>query len=301
MTKFISLFATLLLAAWTMSAHAELNVLACEAEWGALLKELAGSEARVYTATTPLQDVHHIQARPSLIAAARRADLVVCTGAELEIGWLPLLTRESGNDKIQPGSAGYFEATRAVRLLEVPASVDRSQGDIHPEGNPHIQTDPRNIAAVAKALSDRLAQLDGAHANAYRDRYQKFDDRWQKAIASWEAKAAPLKGLRVVEHHNAFRYLFNWLGINAVGYLEPKPGLEPSTGHMSELLERQKANPAKFVVRTSYNDPRASEWFSERAKIPAIMLPFGPGGDAASKDLFSWYDDLLNILLQAAK
>ena len=290
-----------LAAVWMTPARADINVLACEAEWGALLKEIAGGEARVYVATTALQDVHHIQARPSLIAAARRADLVVCTGAELEIGWLPLLMRESGNDRIQPGGPGYFEAARFVRLLEVPSSVDRSQGDIHPEGNPHIQTDPRNIAVVAKALTERLAQIDAAHAQRYQERYQKFAERWQKAIAEWEAKAAPLKGLRVVEHHNAFRYLFSWLGIVPVGYLEPKPGLEPSTGHMSELLEQQKANPAKLVVRTSYNDPRASQWFSERANIPPVMLPFGPGGDEASKDLFTWFDDLITLLLQAVK
>lgn len=245
--------------------------------------------------------MHHIQARPSLIAAARRADLVVCSGAELEIGWLPLLLRESGNDKVQPGAPGYFEATRYVRLLDVPSSVDRSQGDVHPDGNPHIESDPRNIAVVAQALAERLAQVDPAYAQRYRERYQDFAVRWQKALAGWEAKAAPLKGLRVVEHHNAFRYLFNWAGINVVGYLEPKPGLEPSTGHMAEVLGQQKTNPAKLVVRTSYNDPRASEWFAGRAKIPAVMLPFGPGGDGAAKDLFSWYDDMLDTLSKAAK
>jgi zinc/manganese transport system substrate-binding protein len=291
----------ILLALSATGARAEINVLACEAEWGALLKELAANDAKVYTATTPLQDVHHIQARPSLIAATRRADLVVCTGAQLEIGWLPLLIRESGNAAIQPGGPRYFEAARLVRLLDVPSSVDRSQGDIHPDGNPHVQTDPRNIAVIAKALADKLAEVDPTHAAAYRDRYRNFDERWQKAIAGWQAKGAPLKGLRVVEHHNAFRYLDNWLGIEAVGYLEPKPGLEPSTGHMSELLDQQKANPAKAVIRTSYNDPRASEWFAERAKIPAIQLPFGPGGDDASKDLFSWYDDILNLLLPVTK
>lgn len=299
--KIMLIVSTVCALTWAVAAQADINVLACEAPWGALLKELAGGEARVYTATTSLQDVHHIQARPSLIAAARRADLVVCSGAELEIGWLPLLLRESGNDKVQPGAPGYFEATRYVRLLDVPSSVDRSQGDVHPDGNPHIESDPRNIAVVAQALAERLAQVDPAYAQRYRERYQDFAVRWRKALAGWEAKAASLKGLRVVEHHNAFRYLFNWAGINVVGYLEPKPGLEPSTGHMAEVLGQQKTNPAKLVVRTSYNDPRASEWFAGRAKIPAVMLPFGPGGDGAAKDLFSWYDDMLDTLSKAAK
>jgi zinc/manganese transport system substrate-binding protein len=281
-------------------AAAALNVLACEPEWSALTHELAGDRARVYEASTALQDVHHIQARPSLIAAARRADLVVCTGAELEIGWLPVLTGESGNDRIQPSAPGYFEASRYVNVIEIPKRLDRREGDVHPMGNPHIQTDPRNIAKVAKALAERLAQIDPANAAWYQQRYQAFDGRWQKAIARWQSEGAPLKGLKVVVHHEAFDYLFRWLGVDQVGTLEPLPGVEPTISHMSRLLEAQKTNPAKLVVRASFNDPRASEWFAGRAGIPAVMLPFSVGGDEASKDLFSWYDDMLSILLKAA-
>jgi len=281
-------------------AAAAINVLACEPEWGALTREIAGDRAKVYEASTALQDVHHIQARPSLMAAARRADIVVCTGAELEVGWLPVLTSESGNGRIQPGAPGYFEAARQVSLLEIPTQLDRSRGDVHPQGNPHIQTDPRNIARVAAALADRLAQVEPPNAAWYRERHRSFDQRWQQAIARWQREAAPLKGLKVVVHHQAFTYLFAWLGIDAVGALEPLPGVDPTIAHMSELLEAQKTNPAKLVVRASYNDPRAAEWFAGRAGIPAIMLPFSVGGDDASKDLFSWYDDMLSILLKAA-
>jgi zinc/manganese transport system substrate-binding protein len=281
-------------------ASAALNVLACEPEWGALTHELAGDRARVYEASTALQDVHHIQARPSLIAAARRADLVVCTGAELEVGWLPVLVRESGNDRIQPNTPGYFEAARYVNLIEIPTRLDRREGDVHPEGNPHIQTDPRNILKVAQALAERLAQIDPANAAAYQARYRAFDARWRQSIAKWEREAAPLKGLEGVVHHQAFDYLFRWLGIQTVGSLEPLPGVDPTISHMTALLEAQKTNPAKMVVRASYNDPRASEWFAGRAHIEAVMLPFSVGGDDASKDLFSWYDDMLAILLKAA-
>jgi zinc/manganese transport system substrate-binding protein len=296
----LCLAAALLAGVLTHSAQAALNVLACEPEWGALVKELAGEQASVYNATSALQDVHHIQARPSLLAAARRADLLVCTGAELEVGWLPLLTRESGNAKIQPGAPGFFEAARFVTLIDVPARLDRSEGDVHSQGNPHIQTDPRNIARVAAALAERLAQLDPANAAAYRSRERSFAERWQQATARWEQRGAALRGVRVVEQHRAFSYLFRWVGIEAVGYLEPKPGLEPSTSHMAQLIEMQKARPAKLIVRTSYNDPRASQWFAERAKIPAVMLPFSVGGSDAAKDLFSWFDDLLDRLLKAA-
>jgi zinc/manganese transport system substrate-binding protein len=151
--------------AFTLPAHAALRVFACEPEWGALAQALGGNLVDVSVATTALQDPHQIQARPSLIARMRNADLVVCTGAELEIAWLPVLLQQSGNPKVQPGQSGYFEAARYVRMLEIPASVDRSQGDVHAAGNPHIQIDPRNIAAVANALGAKLQQIDAGHFN----------------------------------------------------------------------------------------------------------------------------------------
>src|SRR3982751_6845999 len=141
-------------------AQAALNIFACTPEWGALAKELGGDKATVYVATTALQDPHRIEARPSLIARARSADLAVCTGAELEVGWMPLVQTQSGNPKIQAGQPGYFEATSGVALLEKPAKVDRSMGDVHPAGNPHVHLDPRNIARIAQALGERMAALD---------------------------------------------------------------------------------------------------------------------------------------------
>jgi zinc/manganese transport system substrate-binding protein len=295
----IALWAALALVA--APARAALNVLACEPEWGALARELAGDRATVYVATTAMQDVHHIQARPSLIAMARRADLLVCTGADLEIGWLPVLVRESGNARIQPGQPGAFEASAYVAMIEVPARVSRSEGDVHPMGNPHIHTDPRNIARVAVALADRLATLDPENAGAYRERHAAFAARWKDAVARWEVRARPLSGVRIVEHHKAFSYFFAWLGVEAIGYLEAKPGIEPSTGHLAALVERQRTVPARMVVRASYSDPRASEWFAGRAGIPAVMLPFSVGGSEASTNLYAWFDDLIGRLLEAAK
>ena len=284
-----------------LPARAALNVLACEPEWGALVRALTGDLAKVYDATTAMQDVHRIQARPSLIAAARRADLLVCTGAELEIGWLPILTRESGNARIQPGTQGYFEASRYVSLIEPPARLDRSEGDVHPQGNPHIQTDPRNIAKVAAALAERLAMLDPPNAAEYRRRHADFSESWQRAVERWTREGVPLKGVRVIEHHRAFSYLFRWLGVDVVGYLEPKPGVEPSSGHLANLLQLQRTQPAKFVVRASYVDPRATEWFAERARIPVVVLPFSVGGSENTTDLFAWYDALLGSLATAAR
>src|SRR5438105_8911137 len=177
------LLAACALVAIASPAHAALRVFACEPEWGALTQALGGNLVDVTVATNALQDPHQIQAKPSLISRMRNADLVVCTGAELEVGWLPVLLQQSGNAKVQPGQPGNFEAARNVRLLEIPGSVDRSQGDVHAAGNPHIQTDPRNIGAVATALTQRLQQVDGAHATEYQQRGADFSQKWQKAMA----------------------------------------------------------------------------------------------------------------------
>jgi len=290
---------TLLVALPTL-AHAALNVFACEPEWGALTREIGGDTVKVYTATTAMQDPHRIEARPSLIAQMRRANLVICTGAELEVGWLPLLQRESGNAGIQPGRPGYFEAARYVAMLDKPARIDRSQGDVHSAGNPHIQTDPRNIARVGAALAQRLAEIDPDNAAAYQARWKAFSARWDAAIARWQAQAASLKDMPVVVQHKSFTYLLNWLGLREVATLEPKPGIEPSVGYLAEVAARLKTTPAKAVLRATYQNPRASEWLAERVDIPAIALPFTVGGAPGTDDLIGLFDVTLAELLKVA-
>lgn len=299
MLKRFILIAGLLLA--SHAAHAALNVLACEPEWASLTQELAGDKVRVTSVTTALQDAHHIQARPSLIARARNADLLVCTGAELEIGWLPLLQRESGNARIQPGLPGSFEAARHVHMLEKPSRLDRAQGDIHPDGNPHLISDPRNLLKVAAALAQRLGELDPGNAAYYAARNQDFQKRMGAAIARWEKEGAVLRGVPVVVHHKNWVYLADWLGLKVVADLEPKPGIDPSVSFLASLLEHQKAQPARMILRSAYQSPKPSEWLAERAGIPAVELPYTVGGSAAAKDLFGLYDDTLAKLKAGLK
>lgn len=283
--------------AFTPPVFAALNIFACTPEWGALAKELAGEKANIYTATNALQDPHRVEARPSLIARARSADLVVCTGAELEVGWLPLVLTQSANLKIRVGQPGYFEAARFVTMLEVPASVDRSQGDVHPGGNPHLHLDPRNIARVAAALGERMAQLDGTEAEAYRQRTKNFLERWQQAQVRWEKLATPLKGMSLIVYHRNLSYLIAWLGLRELGSLEPKPGMPPTAGHLSELLALLKREPARAIVLATYNDPRGGEWLSGQTKTPMVILPFTVGGNDKVKDLFTLFDDSIARLL----
>lgn len=288
-----------LLALAGAPANAALNVFACEPEWGALAKELGGDLIDVSVATNALQDPHQIQAKPSLIARARNADLVVCTGAELEIGWLPVLLQQSGNAKVQPGQPANFAAADYVRKLEVPGQLDRSQGDVHAAGNPHIQTDPRNIALVASALGARLQQIDVPHASQYAKRQADFSQRWQQAVARWSAQAEPLKGAAVVSQHKGFVYLYDWLGLKEVAVLEPKPGIEPTASHLQQVLSTLKTAPARMVIYAAYQDPRASEWLNKNGGIPAVKMPFTVGGSDGAKDLFGLFDDTVARLLAA--
>jgi zinc/manganese transport system substrate-binding protein len=289
------------LAAASWPSLAALNIFACTPEWGSLAQEIGGDKASVYTATSALQDPHHVEARPSLIARARRADLVVCTGAELEIGWLPLVLTQSGNPKIQVGQRGYFEAASAARLIEIPQRVDRAMGDVHAAGNPHLHLDPRNISRVAKALAVQMSELDAQNASVFIARELAFQARWHEATARWEREAAPLKDLPLVVHHKDLSYLLSWLGMREIGTLEPKPGLPPSTAHLAGLLAALQRTPAKAVVRSAYQDPRAADWLAQQAKLPSVMLPYTVGGSARATDLFGLFDDTIARLLAVAR
>jgi len=301
MNRFLTIALALLLSMAVRPAHAALKVLATTPEWAALVSELGGDKVDVYAATSAFQDVHRVDAKPSLVARARNADLVVAAGAELEIGWLPILLRESGNGRIQPGSPGYFEASSSLRLLEVPTAVDRSMGDVHPLGNPHAHLDPHNVALVAAALSARLSVIDGANSAYYRARASDFQARWQAAMSHWEQQAAPLKGLPVVVIHRDQVYLCHWLGLREVAAIEPKPGVPPSSSYLAELVARLTAAPAKMILRNAYNDDKAVEWLSARIHAPVVLLPYSVGGTPAAHDLFTLFDDTIARLLAVAK
>jgi zinc/manganese transport system substrate-binding protein len=295
-----AIFSILALAASASFPVHALSVFACEPEWASLVHELAGSDATVDVATTALQDVHQIEAKPSLIAKVRHADLIVCSGADLEIGWLPQLIKQAGNPKVASG-AGYFMAADQVVTLEKPTQLDRAEGDIHPQGNPHFQLDPYRVLAVAKALDARLAQLDPPKAAAYQQHLADFTTRWQTATKAWELKAAPLKGKKVVVHHGSWIYLLQWLGMEQIGALEPKPGVPPTSAHLAGLIDTTKSQNAYAILVAAYQDSKPGEWLAERTGVPMLVLPFTVGGDDQAKDLFGLFDSTLDKLLGAHK
>ena len=301
MKRMFIIFLIILLPGLPLSAFAELRIFACEPEWTALAEEIGGDLVKVSSATHALQDPHYIEARPSLISKVRKADLVICSGAQLEIGWLPLLLRKANNPEILPGKDGFLEASRFVQRLDVPDSVDRAQGDMHPQGNPHVQMNPHNILVISSELGRRMAQLDPANRQHYLQQAEDFRSRWQTAIEAWEKRALPLNGRRVVCHHKSWVYLEDWLNLDEVATLEPVPGIPPTQAHLSELLALlgSDGTGADLIIRAPFQSDKASLWLEDRTGIPAVMLPLTVGGSDGADDLFGLFDDLLDRLLAA--
>lgn len=296
MLRFILLVGVV--ASIPLPSTAALSIFACEPEWAVLAREVGGDLVEATSATTAMQDPHHIQARPSLIARMRKADLVICTGAGLETAWLPLLLRRANNPRVQSGQPGYLEAATAVSLLDRPQRLDRAEGDVHAQGNPHIQMNPHNLTAVAKVLAQRLSTIDPDNASQYQINLDDFLSRWQSAIDQWEQAAVPLKGMTVVVQHRSWVYLNQWLGLVRVATIEPKPGVPPGSGDLARQVAQMKQQPADMIVRAAYQDDRSATWLSERTGIVAVELPFTVGGSEAAQDLFGLFDDTLRRLLE---
>ncbi len=280
------------------AAQADLKVVATVPEWGALTQALGGDKVEVFVATNALQDPHRIQARPSLIARARSAQLIVATGAELEVGWLPIVQRDSNNPNVLPGRPGYFEAAGYVPLRDIPKSVDRSMGDVHASGNPHVQTDPRNVLPIARALSARMAELDPANAAFYSARLAEFLTTWQASIDRWTTAAQPLRGVKIWGQHDGYTYLNHWLGLEQIGTLEPLPGVEPTAAHLSEIITQQQRLKGRFIVTSAYISDTPAKWLAQRTGLPIVTLPFTVGGNAESRTLESLYTDTVQRLLK---
>lgn len=282
-----------------LTSSAALRVFACEPEWAALVSELAGNKVKLTTATKPAQDPHYIQARPSLISKIRRADLLVCSGAELETGWLPVLLRKGNNKRILTGAPGHLMISDYVALKEIPTRLDRSEGDVHAAGNPHFQTDPRNMLPAAKAITEHLIQLDADNAEAYNKLLAEFTERWKKSLLDWQQKALPLKGQPIVVYHRSWVYLEDWLGLKEITAIEPKPGIPPSSKDLADVLNRTRDVSGLIIIHAQYQSSKAIKWLANKTHAPITVIPSTVGGASAASDLFSWYDDILTRLLNA--
>jgi zinc/manganese transport system substrate-binding protein len=285
---------------WASASSAQaLSVFACEPEWAALAKELA-PHAEVRSATHWRQDPHHIEARPSLIAALRRADLAVCTGAGLEAGWFPTLQQRAGNARVQDRAAGMLWAADHVTLIDQRSPGSPFEGDVHADGNPHLHLDPRRLLEVARVLSEQLQAVDPARRAEYAARYDSFARQWRARVAEWERRASPLRGMRVAAQHTTFAYLWRWLGIEQVADLEPKPGMPPTPGHLQRVLELTRPQPPRAIVVSAYQDPRPAQWLAQQLgrSQPVLQLP-STVSEEPTATLPGLFDDLITRLLEA--
>lgn len=278
------------------AAQAKTNIFACEPEWGALAQEISGDAVDITIATTAQQDPHHVKAKPSLLAAMRKADLVFCNGASLEVGWLPVLQQKAAGS-----NTVFLYAADYVNKLDVPTKVDRSMGDVHPDGNPHIVTDPHNIAVVADVLADKLAQVDPSNAQNYKNRLAAFKQNWQILMNEWTKSASGLNGVNVVVYHTSWRYMLNWLGMADIASLEPKPGIPPTASHLDDVLKAVQGKKVKAILVSPYENEQAAKWLSEKTGISIVYLPYTVGGNDKADTLEHLFDETIRLLNGAAQ
>ncbi|MBI5694313.1 MAG: zinc ABC transporter substrate-binding protein [Nitrospirae bacterium] len=292
MKKILLIAALLLMTA--PHAYAGLNVVATLPWIGSVAKSVGGDRVDVKTLVKPGQDPHYIEAKPSMILAVRDADVLMFNGLDLEIGYLPVLIESSRNALVQPGQPGNFDCSSFIRVLDKPTSVDRSMGDVHPLGNPHYHYSPSRVLKVAEGMAGELSRIDPAGAGYYNSKLKAFSAKMAEKRKQWAA--VPLKGRRYVAYHRLFEYLASEFGFSITGYVEPKPGIPPSAGHIGELIGTMKAaRPDGILVSAAYGKDEA-ESLSDRTGAPAIVLPNDVGSAKPGQDWFSFLDDVISDL-----
>lgn len=276
LSRFLAALSAALCLVLSGPAHADLKVVATLPDLAALAKAVGGEHVQVTALALSTQDPHFVDARPNLALDLNRADLLLAVGLELEIGWLPTLQNGARNPRILINSPGYLDVSQFVNKLEVPVTpMDRSNGDVHPGGNPHYLYNPTIGLAVARGITERMATLDGKNAAAYRANLAKFTEEMNKAMPGWEKRLAALKGVPVVAYHRTTAYLAAWAGFDTVAYLEPKPGIPPTPAHMAEVLTLARHREARMVLREEYYPASISKLVADKIPAPLVVMPGG--------------------------
>jgi ABC-type Zn uptake system ZnuABC Zn-binding protein ZnuA len=273
-----SVWLLLLLLAFCGSASAKLNVVATTPDFASIASAIGGDEISVTTLAKPTEDPHFVDAKPSFIVKLNRADALIEGGADLEIGWLPALLDQSRNTRLAAGAAGRIACNQGIQLLEVPATLDRSKGDIHAAGNPHYLTDPVNAKIVAQRIADAFAGLDAKSAAVYRSNLAKFTSRLDEKIAEWEKLLAPFKGQRVVAYHDSWPYFAHRFDLKIDLFLEPKPGIPPTPVHLAEVITQMRAEHIRAILVEPYQNKRTAQTVAADTGAVALDVSQFPGG-----------------------
>lgn len=286
----------------TANAHAAINVVTSTQDLAAIVKEIGGDRVTVESLAKGYQDPHFVEAKPSFILRLNRADLLVAVGRELEIGWLPALITQSRNSKIQPGSAGYLDASQNAKILDIPTGpITRAMGDVHPQGNPHYWLDPGNGRRIAQAVQGKLTELSRGDAAYFAQRYADFDRRLSEATTRWKAAMAPYKGLKVVTYHRSWTNFADAFGLDVIGFVEPKPGIPPSPAHTLNLEQEVKRQNVKLVLVEPYFDLKTPNAIGRDTGARVLVMPPSVGGVKEVNDYFQLFDYDINLLVSAIK
>jgi ABC-type Zn uptake system ZnuABC Zn-binding protein ZnuA len=285
-----------------MAAGQKLNVVAATEDLASLAREVGGDRIAVESIARGYQDPHFVEAKPSFILKLQKADLLVVVGLELEIGWLPPLIQQSRNARVQVGADGYLDASRGVRILEIPTGqITRAMGDVHPLGNPHYWLDPENGRVIAKSIADKLSQFRPDDRAYFDQRLAAFDAKLTDAEKRWIAVMAPYKGTKVVTYHRSFPNFAERFGLDIVGYVEPRPGIPPSPGHTLELMQEMKRQNVKLILVEPYFDLKTPESVARATGATVLVVPPSVGGVKEAADFLALFDYDVSLLANAIK
>lgn len=285
-----------ILCLYATTSFAKVNVVATLPFIGSLAKEIGGDKIELSVLVKPNQDPHYVEAKPSMILAAKNADIIMYNGLDLEVGYLPLIVSSSRNPGIQPGEKGNLDCSRYITPIDKLTSADRSMGDVHPLGNPHYLYSPKNIIHVAEGITEAFSSVDSGNADFYNAKFAAFKETFNKKQAEWSRRQ--LNGKRFIAHHTMFSYLAAEFGFQIIGFIEPKPGIPPSAGHIEGLIEAMKRERPDAVIITPDDGKKEAEFLSQKTGVKSILLPRDVGSTIAAKDWFSLMDEILSLLEQ---
>ncbi len=293
--KFLNSISLLLLCVQT-AFTGQLHVVTTYQYIGDIAQRIGKDRVEVISLARGDYDPHVIIPKPSYIAKVRTADLLIINGAQLEIGWLPQIIRQANNGAVQPGERGFLDLSMHIHLIDVPTSVSRELGDVHPDGNPHFFLDPENTPVIAKAITDRLSELDPDNQSFYEANEKEFDTLWQGKMKQWEAELRPFKGMKVIEYHRIFDYFLNRFGFDLVGTIEPLPGIPPTTKHIAEVEELIKREDVKYILQDVYNPQDASQYLAKKLNVKLVILPHDVGSVKEGDTVFGVFDEIVRRL-----
>lgn len=292
---------TVLLFSGVLPSMATLRIVAATPDLADITRRIGGDLVKVDALAKGTEDIHAVPQRPSFIPKLNQADGVVLIGLEAEHAFLPALLEVAQNPNILRGAKGYIDCSEELSPLDVPTNVSRSEGELHPLGNPHYNFDPRKGELIAETITKGLSRLDPSHAGVYEKNRDAFKNELKNKMVEWERMIVPLRGMKAVSHHADMVYFAEFLGLKLVGTVELKPGIPPTPKHLEELVQMMKAENVSLIIHEIQYPKNTSEWIAAQtgAKIADIATMAGAFPD--SKTYFGMVEHNIKSVLDAIK